>query len=150
MRRNVIMILIGLVFIVGIAGRTLIASAQDGLPQDIHLEDIGLRFGTPKTAPRLTRIPAIELAKGRVGAAADQAANVEARHVLFNNDHQYSEDVQGRRHYAVQNIPAWVVTFSGINFPLVGARGQAPIVNHEVHVAIHAETGEFIQLFTYR
>lgn len=51
---------------------------------------------------------------------------------------------------AFDNIPAWVITFQGLEIPFGGVPGDKPSYNHEMNVVIDARTGEKIHYFTYR
>ena len=59
-------------------------------------------------------------------------------------------DADGKRHCSLARIPAWVVTFEGVNYPLAGSDSAGPEYAHEVHVVIDAQTGEDLELFSYQ
>ncbi len=110
---------------------------------------IGIRYGSPSSPPKITQQQAIQLATTRLGLPlANQATHINALYVLFSDDQYYSTDAKGQKSYFFQNVPAWVVTFQGVNFASSG-RGPARF-NHEVNVVINAQTGEYMELFTYR
>ncbi len=87
---------------------------------------------------------------------AAQATQVAATYVLFSDDDYYTTSATGVKHFYFQNTPAWVVTFQGVSFPTHGPRGigqgtvQVQRVNHEVNVVINAQTGERMEIFSYR
>ena len=112
-------------------------------------ESIGIRYGSPSSPPKITQQQAIQLATTRLGLPlAHQATHIHALYVLFSDNQYYSTDANGQKNYFFQNVPAWVVTFQGVNFANSG-RGPARF-NHEVNVVINAQTGEYMELFTYR
>jgi hypothetical protein len=47
-------------------------------------------------------------------------------------------------------IPAWIITFEGLEIPSNGPPGSEPEYNHEMNVVIDARTGEYVHWFTYR
>lgn len=112
-------------------------------------ESIGIRYGQPTSPPQMTQQQAIHIATTRLGSPlASQATSVKATYVLFSDDQYYSTGAKGQRHYFFQNVPAWVVTFEGVNFP---GQGHSPTrLNHEVNVVINDHTGAFIEQFSYR
>jgi hypothetical protein len=115
--------------------------------------EIGIRYETPNVPPVITEAQAIQAARDRKPGLADQATSIATRYVLFTDEQRFTQDAAGNKHYALQRVPAWVVTFSGVNFPLVGGpRGSSPTprFNHEVNVVIDARTGGYLELFSYR
>ena len=54
------------------------------------------------------------------------------------------------RHCSLARIPAWVVTFEGVNYTLPGGDGAGPEYAHEVHVVVDAQTVEDLELFSYQ
>ncbi|HET7091249.1 MAG TPA: hypothetical protein VFL17_21655 [Anaerolineae bacterium] len=131
----------------------LLVSDQTGEPPDeAGPEIVGARYEKPDSPPAITMDQAIQIAKDRLGPAlAAQATQIEANHVLFSDDQYYSTDEQGQRRFFFQKVPAWVVTFRGVAFLATGGRGTGEVAyNTEVHIAINAETGEYMELFTYR
>ena len=116
--------------------------------------DIGIRYDLPAVASRVTQDQAVAAATARLGQPlAAQASQIETRYVLFTDEQWYQQDAAGVKHYVLQRVPAWVVTFSGVNFALSGGgrdSSPTPRFNHEVNVVIDARTGEYLQLFSYR
>ena len=110
--------------------------------------EIGIRYETPNVASTITEDQAIQAAKARIGLLADQATSIATRYVLFSDDQHVTTDATGQKHFVCQRVPAWVVTFTGVNLP---SRGGEPVTfNHEVNVVIDARTGEYVHLFSYR
>jgi hypothetical protein len=110
--------------------------------------EIGIRYETPNVAPVITEAQAIQAARDRKPGLADQAASIATRYVLFSDDQCFTTDATGQKHFVWQWVPAWVVTFTGVN---LSSRGGDPgSVNHEANVVIDARTGEYVQLFSYR
>jgi len=107
-----------------------------------------LHYEVPATLATVSQTRALQVAQQRVGEGlAGQATQIDAHYVLFSDENNYSIDAQGQKHYAFARLPAWVVTFSGVNFAL---RGRQPAYNHEVNVVIDARTGQDVMLFSYR
>jgi hypothetical protein len=110
--------------------------------------EIGIRYETSNVSPVITGAQAIQAARDRKPGLADQATSIATRYVLFSNDQYFTTDATGQKHLAWQRVPAWVVTFTGVN---ISSRGGDPdSVNHEANVVIDARTGEYLQLFSYR
>jgi hypothetical protein len=96
----------------------------------------------------ITEAQAIQAARDRKPGLADQATSIATCYVLFSNDQCFTTDVTGQKHFVWQRVPAWVVTFTGVN---ISSRGGDPdSVNHEANIVIDARTGEYLQLFSYR
>ena len=110
--------------------------------------NIGIRYEIPNVAPVITEAQAIQAAKDRKPGLADQAASIDTRYVLFSDDGYCDKDATGQQYRPWQKVPAWVVTFKGV---IISSRGGDPDdVNHEVNIVIHARTGEYLELFSYR
>ena len=108
--------------------------------------EIGIRYETPNIPSVITEARAIQAARDRKPGLADQATLIATRYVLFSNDQYFTTDATGQKHYVWQQVPAWVVTFTGVT---LSSRG-ADSVNHEVNIVIDARTGEYLLLFSYR
>jgi hypothetical protein len=81
------------------------------------------------------------------------SAHIETQLVLFTNENRYRPDSSGNKQYVSWQVPAWVVTVSGIDIPMRGGvrgRQNQIRVNHEMNVVIDARTGQYLQAFTYR
>src|SRR5919204_2406465 len=87
--------------------------------------------GGPAIQPRIT------------AAAASTAAYTEADVRQYLAAHPMLPEPE--KHFVWQRVPAWVVTFMGVNLSSRG--GDAVAVNHEVNFVIDARTGEYLQLF---
>ena len=110
--------------------------------------EIGIRYETPNVPSVITEAQAIQAARDRKPGLADQATSAVTHYVLFSNDQYFTTDVTGQKRFVWQRVPAWVVTFTGVNLP---SRGGDPVTsNQEVNVVIDARTGEYLQLFSYR
>jgi hypothetical protein len=117
------------------------------VPDDAGLAAIGVRFGKPASAPIVSQGEAVSTARLRAGSVADEATEVLANYVLFSDDQYYSVDAFGQRQYAFQDVPAWVITFRGVYYGR-GSGGGKP--NTEMNVVINAQTGEYMEVFSYR
>ncbi len=119
---------------------------------------IGIRYGSPSSPPKITQQQAIQLATTWLGLPlAHQATHIHALYVLFSDDQYYSTDARGQKNYLYENVPAWVVILEGLNLP--GSGGGRPAhgsnqntikYNHEMNVVINAQSGEYMEAFTYR
>jgi hypothetical protein len=111
----------------------------------------GIRYGTPSKAPVITRDQAIATAKAALGdTLTGSATRIDTHYVLFSNDQYFSTDAAGTKHYAFQDIPAWVVTFEGVTVPWHGPLGSTPGHNSEMNVAVDAQTGKSLDAYSYR
>lgn len=124
---------------------------------DSNPGEVGIHYITEDKAPSgISREQAIQVAKDHVGYMAEQASGISARHVLLSDDQRFTEEPSGQKHYLVQNVPAWIVTFEGV---ALNGRGHirrsdghvgSPRPNHDVSVAVNSVTGAYIMLYTYR
>ncbi|HPL30079.1 MAG TPA: hypothetical protein PLG21_18685 [Anaerolineae bacterium] len=128
-----------------------------GEPAGNSLASVGVRYGaTPCTfQPTISKEQAIALAQARVVPRLLESnvdGKVEAALVLFSNDQYHTENERGEKTYHHQNIPAWVVTFRDVKFPMSAPRGTTggPLYNAEVNVAIDAVAGSVLELYTYK
>lgn len=105
-------------------------------PTESTLQATGIRYGHPTSPPKISREQAIQIVKAMHPELANEATQINAQYVLFSD------------HYFFQNVPAWVISFEGLN---LGSHGPPPITfNHELNVAINAQTGEYMEEFSYR
>ncbi len=133
------------------------ARVSAGDPTSNSLASVGVRYGVvPATfRPTISEEQAVALARARVVSRLlepNAAVKVEAVLVLFSNDQYYTENERGEKTYHHQNIPAWVVTFRDVKFPMNQPRGASgdALYNTEVSVAIDAVTGDVLELYTYK
>ncbi len=117
-------------------------------PTESTLQATGIRYGHPTSPPKISKEQAIQIVKAMNPELANEATQINAQYVLFSDDNYYRVDAQGQNHYFFQNVPAWVISFEGLN---LGSHGPPPIkFNHELNVAINAQTGEYMEEFSYR
>ncbi|HKO23365.1 MAG TPA: hypothetical protein VJY65_01350 [Chloroflexota bacterium] len=116
--------------------------------KDTGLEpmEIGIRYETPNVPAVITEAQAIQVARDSKPGLEDQATSIATRYLLFSDDQCFTSDAMGQKHFVWQRVPAWVVTFTGVN---LSSRG-GDSVNHEVNIVIDARTGEYLLLFSYR
>jgi hypothetical protein len=114
--------------------------------------------------PTISAGEAVQIAiDTRVGpTVAAQATGVSRHFALFGDDDypgapsgghsrcSLVADASSERHCSLARVPAWVVTFEGVNYPLSGPSSAGTAFAHEVHVVIDAQTGNDIELFAYR
>lgn len=116
-------------------------------------EVVGVRYEALKALPAIAKEKAIQVATEQLGPTLSaRATQIEATAVLFSDDQYFDTDATGTKHFYYQHVPAWVVTFRGVAFPLSGGpRGDNyPDTNNEVQVVINATTGEYMELYTYQ
>jgi hypothetical protein len=112
------------------------------------------------TPPAVTREQAIQIATKNAAVPVGKASEIKARYVLFSDnamgeDTSIGDDFSVRLFY--QNVPAWVVTFCGLDIPPNGSRlwaennkGTPVHSNHEWNVVVDAQAGKYIEEFTFR
>ncbi len=120
--------------------------------------DIGIRFDPIDTATAAASVSQDQAVAAATSWLAlpdnvQAAARIETRLVRFTNENWYSQDAAGIKHYQLWQVPAWVVSTSGIDIPSRGGlpgRNNQVSYNHEMNVVIDARTGQYLQAFTYR
>lgn len=111
----------------------------------LGLQKMSLRYGKPAIEPAVSLVRALAVARAEDGPMLDRASSVLARHVLWSNDTESEGD-----RLLFQNVPAWVITYRGLDIPNRGPRGGKKVYNHELHVVIDATTGEWLRSYTFR
>lgn len=125
--------------------------SQSPSTDDSGLMNVGVRYETATVPPKVTSDQAIATASNWLGIAlTSQATQISTQYVLFSDDQYYSTDTQGVKQFKFQRVPAWVVTFTDVPIPSHGPVGQPTQFNHELHVVINAETGEYMESYSYR
>ena len=128
-----------------------LAAAQGGSRGGVGPDSAGVRYETPQVAARITKAQAIQAAKDWLGPQlVSQATQIQAQHVQFSDDQYYREDTAGQKQYHFQKVSAWVVTFAGVSLPSHGKRGSTVLPNHEVNVVINADSGEYMEMYSYQ
>lgn len=109
--------------------------------------------------PKISQAAAIQLAQENAAIPLDnQQVKTVAQYVLFSDDARGTADKIGDDDsvkLAYQNVPAWVVTFCGVNVspPIPFNLRNQPIAKaalHDWYVVINAETGEYMEEFAFR
>jgi hypothetical protein len=120
---------------------------------------MGIRYASPDNAtqPKITKEQAIDIASKDTFVVATGPAPVVATHfVLYSNDIKGiaavpGDDDDADEHLLYQNVPAWVITFCGVNVPMPGGQPTESRRNtlqaHEWNYVINAETGAYIEEF---
>ncbi len=117
---------------------------------------VGIRYGQiPDNwgfKPKVSAQRAIEVAKGLEGSSLlDPNARVAVRLVLFSDDAAYKENDHGEKVFVFRDVPAWVVTFSNIKYPLPGSgsRRDAGPIDYltQIHVAVDATSGNAMETY---
>lgn len=131
------------------AGNHAVQSQSQSV-DDGGLMNVGVRYETATVPAKVTSDQAIAAAKSWLGAVlTSQATNISTQYVLFSDDQYYSTDTQGVKQFKFQRVPAWIVTFTGVTVSSRGPVGQPTQFNHELHVVINAETGEYMESYSY-
>lgn len=110
------------------------------------------------TSPKVTMDQAIEIASKNAFVVVDTpSTTTTARYVSFSDNVRGTADKIGDDDSVrldFQNVPAWVVTFCGLDIPPHLRRGgvrPAKVNNaHEWNVVINAETGEYMEEYSFR
>lgn len=124
--------------------------SQSQPADDGGLMNVGVRYETATVPAKVTSDQAIAAASSWLGAVlTSQATQISTQYVLFSDDQYYSTDTQGVKQFKFQRVPAWVVTYTGVTLPSHGPVGQSTQFNHELHVVISAETGEYMESYSY-
>jgi hypothetical protein len=127
------------------------ASVSTLVPEAVGLQRLGIRYETPTAASKITREQAIQAASAWLGSYwASHASQVSAQYVLFSDDEYTAIDAPGRQYLRFQRVPAWVVTFEGLSLPSRGPPTQPAVYSHEEHIVIDAETGIYMEAFSYQ
>jgi hypothetical protein len=133
-------------------------SCGDTPPDTAHKHYASTKGLTP---PAVTREQAIQIATKNAAVPVAKASEIKARYVLFS-DNDMGEDTSIGDDFSVrlfyQNVPAWVVTFCGLDIPGQGPsrfwhenHKDAPMPsNHEWNVVLDAKTGDYIEEFAFR
>lgn len=132
------------------------AQGRAPLPSADGPARVGIRYGQIPDSwgfkPRISAHRAIEIAKEVEGSSLlDPNAQITVKLVLFSDDAAYKENDQGERIFVFRDIPAWVVTFSNIKYPLPGggSRRDAGPIDYltQIHVAVDAISGKAIETY---
>jgi hypothetical protein len=116
-----------------------------------------MRAEPARGVPRVSQAAAITAADTWGEGLSDRATTVTAQFVLFSDDHNFTELPSGEKIYHIRNVPAWLITFEGLElqafgdcFPY-GCSDDEPLpFNTELNVVIDARTGAFVEAFDYR
>jgi hypothetical protein len=134
---------------------------QDGASVDPNHSLVGVQFGSAANAASaavISAASAVEAARNAAGLATNSSPKVTAFYTLFSDTMYANRGSDGKMHPQFVNVPAWVVTFTGIDhtsyggFPRGGTNSATPraIHNHEMHVVINAVTGSYMEQYSYR
>lgn len=129
---------------------------------DAPPDTLDMHYAVPAKAAslKITMEQAIDIATKNAFINVDTPTTViRARYVMFSDNVRGKaikigddEDASVRPDY--QNVPAWVVTFCGLSIPPAFRRGvPTPTVfnyAHEWNVVINAETGEYMEEYSFR
>jgi hypothetical protein len=106
-------------------------------------DPMGIRYAPVPLGiePIISKEQALEIAGTWKQLEINPDIVVNAQYVLYTDDDQTR---RGKKLYV--NVPAWVITFCGVN--LLSSIGGA--VNHEENVAINAQTGNGMGIYSYK
>lgn len=105
---------------------------------------LGIRYGEPLSLPSISQAKAIGIAKFWAGTKAERAVEIDAKYVLFSDDQYYTVDIRGQINNKFQDVPAWVITFKGVD--TLTRRG---LLKMDLNVVVNALTGEYMEEFDY-
>ncbi|MBE0447793.1 MAG: hypothetical protein IBX64_06795 [Actinobacteria bacterium] len=104
--------------------------------------------------PRLNEYEAIRRAKEIIGTAYDNkhTTSINAIYALFTDNETPKLPGKG---VLLKDLPVWIVTFDGLKIPSSGGRTHynGPDLSQlhtQLHVVIDANTGEELEMFTYK
>jgi len=131
------------VFIALIGVGAVSASSPSGIPPGFAMPGIRVVHldSTTVKLPLVASEHAVDAARTHWQWPSD--AQVATRLVVFSDD-DYA-DAAGRS--IIQDRPVWLVTVTGIDYY---GRGPTDDVNHEVHLAVDAVTGQVLEQFSFR
>ncbi len=121
------------------------------------LESIGIRVEPAHGVAQVSQAAAIAAAERWGEGLSDRATTVTAQFVLFSDEHNFTELPSGERIYHIRDVPAWLITFEGLQlrawgdcFPNGCSDEELLRFNTELNVVIDARTGDFVEAFDYR
>jgi len=126
-------------------------AVQTALPSADELTNLKDRFGVvlaQVTAPSaITQDQGVAAAQKWLGRVyAPQATGIRVAHVLLTDMIRQKKDEQGNSLPANDHTSAWLISFSGMQFPAPGGPLKSPAYFYQdVYVAIDAQTGAFIE-----
>ena len=146
---------------IGVAPLTIV---QDGASVDPNHSLVGVQFDSQSGAATASGSPALipassalDEAKAATGLLTNSATRATAFFTLFTDTMYATRDSTGQMQPQFVKVPAWVITFTGISRasdgpPPIGANTSAASVQYsqELHVAINAVTGKYMEEYSYR
>lgn len=157
---------------VGILGASILVFAQSKSAAFANLaankecgqaapDDFGFHYSAVKISapPKISETQAIEIATKNISVPLNSASpQVVAKYTLFTDDNRGTEKPDNEEvALAFQNVPAWVITFCGQVIPPFSGKHETkraditPIPpSTEWNVVINAETGEYMEEFSFR
>lgn len=110
-----------------------------------------LATGTASVSPD----EAVSLALKYAGPLATDARGVSAQYVVFTDTKRANADSTGdltSLSLAFNQVPAWVVRFTGVPQPVFGGygTGDGGVVAQELNVVLDAATGEYLEMFSFQ
>lgn len=126
---------------------------QDGASVDPNHSLVGAQpdsqsgVATASGSPAsITASTALDAARADTGPAISSATSATAFFTLFTNTMYTSRDSNGQMQPVFAQVPAWVITFTGIS----QASAASVTYSHELHVAINAVMGKYMEAYSYR
>jgi hypothetical protein len=105
----------------------------------------------PVTEPTISAESAVDLALQYAGALANNAQDASVQYVLFTDSQRGELITDGSLRLEFENVAAWIVRFRGVPQPVFGGLGAARGVQaQELNVVISAETGEYLEMFSFQ
>lgn len=120
-----------------------------------------IHFEALKSEPTsvISETSAIALAKKNAAVGVDvEQVKIKAQLVDFSDDARGTADKIGDDDSVkldYQHVSAWVVTFCGLNVPIIVPLGASDkmakdVATHEWNVVINAKTGEYMEEFSFQ
>lgn len=126
---------------------------REKLAADPGIKEHRFELAEPRQEPKLNEQQAITRAREIVGTAfsADQATSVSAVYTLFTDN---ETPKLPEKEILLKNLHVWIVTFDGLKIaehgPRLKDKSKEERFHSQLHVVIDANTGEELEMFSYK
>ena len=103
--------------------------------------------GSQLATVQVTVSEARSVAKERLGLTNAEASNVTVLVGSFTDDEYATTDAAGVKELVADDLPAYVVTFSGLS---IAAANGGPGRNTQESVVVDAASGEVVEVFSFQ